>query len=187
MFDTTTNQIPPINKGKKDYLNERRISIYNLRCEGRRIAEITNMMNVSERTVFRDLAWCHKHLKREFSPEILDDFIFDSYRRRTLIWSKIKELARSTKPITHIIAASKHLSELESKIVDFSKTAKLISPDTEKTDLNNLLHKLEVHLRTMPDGELQDFVNNGSESSEHDETLDSPQNTDEKNDNTPDS
>ena len=187
MSDTTINQIQHANKGKKDYLDERRISIYNLRCEGRRIAEITNMMNVSERTVFRDLEWCHKHLKREFSPEILDEFIFDSYRRRTLIWSKIKELARSTKPVTHIIAASKHLSELESKIVDFSKTARLISPGTEKTDLDNLLRILQVHLKTMPDEELQDFVDNGSESSEPDESLDSPQNTGEKNGNTPDS
>jgi len=133
------------------------------------------------------IAWCRKHLKREFSPEILDDFIFDSYRRRTLIWSKIKELAQSTKPLTHIIAASKHLSELESKIVDWARTANLISPDTEKTDLNKLLRKLAVQLRTMTDEELQDFVDNGSESSEHDETIDSPQNTGEKNDNTPDS
>jgi len=179
MSDTTTNQIKSVNKSKKDYLNERRISIYNLRCEGRRIAEITNMMNVSERTVFRDLAWYHKYLKREFSTEILDEFIFDSYRRRVLIWSKTKELARSTKPITHIIAALKHLSELESKIIDLLRSAKIISPDTENNDLNSLNHKRQVLINPMPDEELQNIVNNGRESSKNDETLDSPQDADE--------
>src|SRR4030042_5844569 len=106
MNNTTTNQIQLDSKRKKEQIKQRRITVYSLYCEGRRTDEITNIMDVSSRTIERDLKWCRKHLKREFTKEILEDIIFDTYRRRVGIWNKLKELNRTNTPVNHIISMS---------------------------------------------------------------------------------
>ncbi|MBU1626833.1 hypothetical protein KKB18_05630, partial [bacterium] len=128
-------------------------------CEGRRIDEITNVMNISQRTIFRDLKWCRKNLKRKFTKEILEDIIFDSYRRRVGIWSKLKELVRTNSPINQIISTSKHLLELDNKIVYWFENAKTLQPDIDKNNLEELLAALDKHIKGFSDDELRMIIN----------------------------
>ncbi|MBU1626950.1 hypothetical protein KKB18_06225 [bacterium] len=181
MENTTANQIQFESTRKKEQIKQRRITVYSLYCEGRRTDEITNIMDISSKTIQRDLKWCRKHLKREFTNEILEDIIFDTYRRRVGIWTKIKEQSRTNTPVNHIIFMSKHLLELDKKIIDWLQNAKFLQPDIDQENLDDLLNGIDKHLKGLSDEDLKRIILDPEGSLPHDNVPDSSSNSDDKN------
>lgn len=159
MVDTTKNnenKVNPIAPDKNKI--QRRISAYSLCCEGRRLDEIAELFNVSERTIYRNIKWCREKIQRRCTSEIRNDILFDTFRRRAIIWSRFKKLAKIDISTNHFVSISKHLLELDKKTIDWIESITNSRPDFDKNNLNDILLALDNILRHKSDKELEQIL-----------------------------
>jgi len=139
---------------------QKRTFAYLLYCEGRRADEIAEVFDVSERTIFRYVKWGRENLKKDPPPVIQGDILFDTFRRRAMIYSKFKSISKDEMKAKEFLSMSKHLLELDSKILDWYKTVKISDANVGKRDLDDILKDLDNVLKGLSNEELEDIVNN---------------------------
>lgn len=149
----------------KDHLFKRNILIYMKYCEGRRYDELAETFNLSKKVICKSVKWFRDNIPKDFYNKSLDDVIFDTVRRRAIVWSKFNELSKQNKSANQLTIASKHILDLDNKILEWCGVIKNTMKDTNYTDtsdLNFLLESLDVHLKDKTDEELKDIIKNCS-------------------------
>jgi DNA-binding CsgD family transcriptional regulator len=142
-------------------LFKRNISIYMQYCEGLRYDELADKFELSQRTIYQIIKWCRENIPNDFCDKILDDVIFDTVRRRAIVWSKFKEFSESDKSANQLAAASKHILELDSKILEWRgiiKNKMKNGFESEYSDINDLIKALDEHLKNRTDEELKEII-----------------------------
>jgi hypothetical protein len=148
-----------------DEIIQRHISVYSLFCEGQRYDEIAKIFNISKRTVSNDIKWCKENLPKGFSEEFMNDTIFDTIRRRAILWSRFKKLEKDVTATYHLVSISKHILELDKKIIEWKNIIKHKSNDIigiDPSDVDSILKALDNHIKDKTDEELKEIIKNHS-------------------------
>jgi len=155
------NNIDMTNNKAEEELIRRHISVYLLHCEGQRYDEIAEALGISKSTVRNDIRWCRENLPAGFGEELRDDIIFDTIRRRAILWSRFKKLAKIDTAANHLVRVSNHILELDKKILEWKgvvKNSLKVEHSLEKKSLEDILSSLEEALQRMPDKELAEIA-----------------------------
>ena len=147
-------------------LIRRHISIYMLYCEGRRCDEIAEAFDISKTTVYKDIKWCRENLPTGFTEVLLDDMIFDTIRRRAILWSRFKKLSKVDISTNHLVSVSCHILELDKKILEWKNILhnKLeVEHSIKQESLEDVLSRLDDLLKGMSNKELEAIVARGYE------------------------
>jgi len=139
----------------------RHISVYMCYCEGRRIDEIARAFNISKRTVFRDIKWSREKLPSDILREARNDAIFDSIRRRAILWTRFKKLSGMDISTNHLVSVSKHILELDKKIIEWKGSAvdsELAGSIFDPNNLDDVLTALDNILKHKTDRELDEII-----------------------------
>jgi hypothetical protein len=157
MNQNLINEDKILNSTTENKKIQRRFTVYSLSCEGRRTDEIAELFNVSERTIYRDIEWCRDNLKKDYGPTIRSDILYDTFRRRALIWSRFKKLAKINISSNHFVGVSKHILELDKKILDWLESLPIPEPEFDKNNIDHILKALENILKQKSDNELEEL------------------------------
>jgi predicted DNA-binding protein YlxM (UPF0122 family) len=123
---------------------QRKITVYMLYCEGRRYDEIAHTFNVSKSTVYNDIKWCQDNISNGFPNESFEDILFDTVRRRAILWSRFKKLSKINFSTIHLVNVSKHILDLDKKILEWKEIIKNSEKTKQKFDPDNIDHILNL-------------------------------------------